>query len=110
MVKKRDGLIWIAATYKDGIFDANPSKEAELELISSASKMFPEIINQKIIDHTACIRPATKDDMPRIGEIITDSKRFVATGGGGWGIMQSFYIGEVVKDLVLGQNFSLTNI
>jgi len=24
----------------------------------------------------------------------------VATGGGGWGIMQSFFIGEMVKNMV----------
>ena len=110
IVKKDDGLVWIAATYEDNVFNSNNSLEGEQLLLNSASKILPEIIEQKIIDHTACVRPSTKDDMPRVGEIIQGSKVFVATGGGGWGIMNSFYIGEIVKKLVLDNISSLSNI
>ncbi len=110
IVKKDDGLIWIAATYEDNVFNSNNSVKAEQQLLTNASKILPGIVNQKIIDHTACVRPSTKDDMPRTGEIIKGSKIFVATGGGGWGIMNSFYIGEVVKKLVLDNISSLSNI
>ena len=33
-------------------------------------------------------------------EIIDSSNIYVATGGGGWGIMQCFYIGKLIKDLI----------
>jgi len=38
--------------------------------------------------------------MPIVNEVIEDSRVFVATGGGGWGIMQSFFIGEMVKNMI----------
>ena len=107
VVKKRDGLIWIGATYEDEIFDSNITLEAESKLINDASLMLPILSNQKVVEHTACVRPATKDGMPRVGELIQNSGIFVATGGGGWGIMQSFLIGDLLKNLVIDEVPSL---
>ena len=38
--------------------------------------------------------------MPIVTEVIDSSDVYVATGGGGWGIMQCFYIGKLVLDLI----------
>ena len=35
-----------------------------------------------------------------VKEIIKNSGVYVSSGGGGWGIMQSFYIGELIKNMI----------
>ena len=70
------------------------------ELLNKAASMIPCIKELQVVGQTACIRPATKDGMPIVNEVIEDSRVFVATGGGGWGIMQSFFIGEMVKNMI----------
>ena len=68
--------------------------------MNKASFLIPEISNLKKIEHTACVRPSTKNGMPIVKELIDSSNIFVATGGGGWGIMQCFYIGKLIKELI----------
>ncbi len=100
IVERSDGLIWIAATHNEYEFNSEKTKKAEKELIKKASEIIPEISELKKIDHTACVRPSTKNGMPIVTEVIDSSDVYVATGGGGWGIMQCFYIGKLVLDLI----------
>ena len=100
IVERSDGLIWIAATHNENEFNSEKTKEAETELMKKASMLIPEISLSKKIEHTACVRPSTKNGMPIVKEIIDSSNIYVATGGGGWGIMQCFYIGKLIKDLI----------
>ena len=100
VVKKSDGLIWVAATYEEDEFDLNITNKSKNELLNKAASMIPCIKELQVVGQTACIRPATKDGMPIVNEVIEDSRVFVATGGGGWGIMQSFFIGEMVKNMI----------
>ena len=100
IVERSDGLIWIAATHNEYEFNSEKTKKAEKELIKKASEIIPEISELKKIDHTACVRPSTKSGMPIVTEVIDSSDVYVATGGGGWGIMQCFYIGKLVLDLI----------
>ena len=100
IVERSDGLIWIAATHNEYEFDFEITKKAEIELINKASEIIPENSKPKKIGHTACVRPSTKNGMPIVTEVIDSSNVYVATGGGGWGIMQCFYIGKLMLDLI----------
>ena len=100
IVERSDGLIWIAATHNEYEFNSEKTKKAEKELIKKASEIIPEISRSKKIDHSACVRPSTKNGMPIVTEIIDSSNVYVATGGGGWGIMQCFYVGRLILDLI----------
>ncbi|MBH60354.1 MAG: hypothetical protein CL907_04235 [Dehalococcoidia bacterium] len=100
IVRKSDGLIWVAATYEENKFDSNITEESKNELIDNASLMIPCLRDFQVIEQTACVRPATKDGMPIVKEIIKNSGVYVSSGGGGWGIMQSFYIGELIKNMI----------
>jgi len=101
IVKKSDGLIWIAATYEENRFDLDITNKSKNELLNNAASMIPCIRDLQVIGQTACVRPATKDGMPIVSEVVKNSGVFVATGGGGWGLMQSFFIGEMVKNMVI---------
>ena len=100
IVKKSDGLIWVAATYEEDKFDLDITNKSKNELLNNATSMIPCIKDLQVAEQTACVRPATKDGMPIVKEAIKSSGVFVATGGGGWGVMQSFFIGETVKNMV----------
>ena len=100
IVERGDGLIWIAATHNEYEFNSEKTKEAEKELMKKASFLIPEISNSKKIEHTACVMPATKNGLPIVKELIDSSNIYVATCGGGWGIMQCFYIGKLIKELI----------
>ena len=100
IVKKSDGLIWVAATYEEDKFDLDITNKSKKQLLNNAASMIPCMRDFQVIGQTACVRPATKDGMPIVREAIKSSGVFVATGGGGWGIMQSFFIGDMVKNMV----------
>lgn len=63
--------------------------------------IIPGILNCSVIDHSTCVRPSTENGTPIVKEAIEGSGIYVAAGGGGWGIMQCFYVGKLIKDMVL---------
>ena len=103
IVEKSDGLTWVAATHEENVFNSNKTKEAEKELIHKASEIIPDFAKYKILDHSACVRPSTKDGMPILREAINGANIFIASGGGGWGIMQCFYVGKKMKEIIYGK-------
>ena len=103
IVEKSDGLTWVAATHEENVFNSNKTKEAEKELIHKASEIIPDFPKYKILDHSACVRPSTKDGMPILKEAINGANIFIASGGGGWGIMQCFYVGKKMKEIIYGK-------
>ena len=103
IVEKSDGLTWVAATHEENVFNSNKTVGAENELIQKASAIIPGFADYKILDHSACVRPSTKDGMPILREAIKGSNIFIASGGGGWGIMQCFYVGKKMKEIIYGK-------
>ena len=82
--QKLDDLIWIGATKSNYTFNNMKTGEAKDELIHNASLLIPQIVENKIIDHTVCFRPMTPDAMPAIGPIDNEKQIWVASGGCGW--------------------------
>lgn len=98
--QKLDNLLWIGATKSNYTFNSRKTKKAQDELIYLASEIIPEIINNKIVDHSVCFRPMTPDAMPAIGPIDADKNIWIASGGGGWGILHSFNIGQEITRMI----------
>ena len=98
VVKKRDGLIWVAATVEDMGFDKKITSDAAKELIQKATLLYEGIDKFPIHSQTACLRPSILDDLPAITQISND-QIYLASGGGGWGIMMSIMVGELMTEL-----------
>ena len=101
---KPDGLLHVGTTHTDAGFDESPSDSGRDAIRNSAERTLP-FLRQKPISHqTACLRPATLDGLPIIGEI-PDARGFVAaTGGGPIGIELGPAIGKLAADIALGQS------
>ncbi len=95
LIKKRDGLIWIAATVEDKGFDKTITTSATSELMNKASKMYNGIEQFPFHSQTACLRPSVDNDLPIIKKL--NNKVYLASGGGGWGIMMSIMVGEILE-------------
>jgi glycine/D-amino acid oxidase-like deaminating enzyme len=95
LIKKRDGLIWIAATVEDNGFDKTITSSAASELINKASKMYKGIEQFPFHSQTACLRPSVDNDLPIIKKL--NNEVYLASGGGGWGIMMSIMVGEILE-------------
>ncbi|NQW16039.1 MAG: FAD-dependent oxidoreductase [Chloroflexi bacterium] len=103
LVQKKDGQIWSAATAADVGFDRTPTPESRDILLANARQVLPEIENSTLILHTVCFRPVSQDGIPIIGQIDGSGSVWIATGGGGSGIMQSLAVAEsVAKSITTG--------
>jgi glycine/D-amino acid oxidase-like deaminating enzyme len=100
LVYKRDGFVWAAATAAEEGFDRTPTKWAEETLIQHATEMMPSVMEGRLSQHTVCFRPASPDGMPIIGRLGADVPVWVATGGGGSGVMQSLAVGDLNTEMI----------
>ena len=101
LVLKKDGLVWAAATSEDAGFDRAPTSRARDTLMAGARLMMPEAAAGLPVKHTVCFRPETPDGMPVVGKLDGPGTIYVASGGGGSGIMQCLFVGKQVAGMVL---------
>ena len=88
----------MAATVEDVGFDKKITSDAAQELIQKAKLLYGGIDKFPIHSQTACLRPNILDDLPAITRISND-QIYLASGGGGWGIMMSIMVGELMTEL-----------
>lgn len=100
LVHKKDGMVWAAATSADQGFDRAPTGWALEKLSHDASSMMPAMADAPVLMRTVCFRPASPDGLPIVGRIRSNAPVWVATGGGGSGIMQSLLIGDAVAGMI----------
>lgn len=99
VVKKKDGLIWIAATVEDKDFDKSKTDYAKNYLFEKSSQIVSNIKDYNFHSQTACLRPSNENDLPFI-EKVADKEIYLASGGGGWGIMMSILVGEILYKII----------
>jgi len=100
LVNKKDGQVWVAATAANDGFNREPTQWATDRLLANARQMMPSMRAAKILQHTVCFRPATPDDMPIVGRLPIEANAWVASGGGGSGIVQCLAIGAETAGMV----------
>ncbi|MCI0438950.1 MAG: FAD-binding oxidoreductase [Chloroflexi bacterium] len=96
---RRDGLIWVGATEESKGFDLAPSEAAKQKLLGNAARLLPEVARARIVKHTACLRPLSKDWLPIIGAAPGWDNVYLATGAGKKGILIAPGIGKAVAEL-----------
>ena len=100
VVHKKDGHVWVAATAAEDGFNREPTEWAERRLLDYASEMLPVMADSKILTHTVCFRPSSTDGLPVLGRLPVDAPVWVASGGGGSGIMQSLLVGDQMAEMI----------
>lgn len=95
IVRKKDGLIWVAATVENKGFDKEITEDSKIELLEKAIQIYPKISDFEFHSQTACLRPSINSDLPFIDKV-SNKEIYIASGGDGWGIMISILVGEIL--------------
>lgn len=95
---KQGGFV-CGSTYEWQFEHANPTEEGKAKIVGELE----QIINKpyRIINHTACVRPASRDRRPFIGEHPQMKNMYVFNGLGTKGYMLAPYISECLAKNML---------
>jgi glycine oxidase len=104
--QKRARLI-IGATVEDAGFDKTVSPEDIAKLRSQAAELLPTLAYAEELEAWAGLRPATRDQLPLIGQV--KKNYFVATGHYRNGILLAPATARVMSQLLAGERVS-TNL
>ena len=105
-VTKPDDVVWVGTTEEDMGFDETPTLEARKWIMESVVEVLPHLMDAQLVRQTACLRPATPDNLPFLGKTFGKEGVIIATGGGRKGIHLSPVMGKIVADLVVKGNTS----
>ncbi len=100
---KSDGLLWAGTTEELVGFDEEPSTEGRDQIMNSLVGVLPYLIDARLAQHTACLRPVAPDGLPIVGPVPGVQGAFIATGAGRKGILLGPGMGRVVADMIVGR-------
>jgi glycine oxidase len=98
---RADGQVWIGSTQERNGFDKQISEAAYRTLHDGAVSLMPALANARLIQQTVCLRPATPDDLPIVGQVPGRKGAYVATGGGTKGILLAPAMGWAIADMIM---------
>ena len=104
IARKPDGLVWAGSTEEDAGFDDRPSVSARYAIMAGVLALAPALESAEIVEHTACLRPVSADDMPILGAVPGHEGLFAANGAGKKGILLSPVMGRMVAGAILGDS------
>ncbi len=102
IARKPDGLVWVGSTEQDAGFDDRPSTSARDSIMAGVLALAPALETAEIVQHTACLRPVTPDEMPILGAMPAYDGLFAANGAGKKGILLSPVMGRMVAGAITG--------
>ena len=97
---KPDGLIWAGTTEERVGFDDRPTPEARESIMKRAVEIVPDLAEAGLVLQTACLRPASQDGLPILGEVPGWEGVYLATGAGRKGILLAPAMAQAIADLV----------
>ena len=97
---KPDGLLWAGTTEEEAGFDDTPTAEGRNKIMTSLLKMVPSLIDARLAQHTACLRPLSSDGLLVLGKVPESEGVYIATGAGRQGIMMGPAMAKVIVDLI----------
>ena len=97
---KPDGLLWTGTTEEEAGFDDRPTAAARDKIMASLLRMVPSLVEARLAQQTACLRPVSSDGQMLLGRAPATEGVYVATGGGRQGIMLGPGMAKVVVDLI----------
>jgi len=84
--KKMDDLLWIGTTEEDVEFQEGQTEDAKIKILNSFYEMFDGFNDLDLVDHTACFRPYSENNIPIIKKSQKFSNIFYGSGAGRNGI------------------------
>jgi len=96
----RGGKVLIGATVEDAGFDTSVTREACLKLAAAATRILPQLVNWRISEMWAGLRPRTPDDAPVLGKTEIEGL-YIAGGQFRNGILFAPAVADAISALVL---------
>ena len=96
--RKPDGLVWLGTYERDCGLDDSITTDGRELILSGATRYLPSIASAEVVLQTACLRPASLDGLPIVGEVANGV--YCANGAGKKGILMSPYLAEMVADAI----------
>ncbi len=100
LAPKKDGTIIVGATQEEAGFNAVTTSEGIQSLMTAVEKVTPMLATSTIRRTWAGLRPRSSDSRPVLGGVPGWSNAFVASGGGGFGMLLSAITGQAMAELV----------
>ena len=97
--RKPNGLVWLGTYEQDVGYDDSITDEGRDLILSGVFRYLPGIESSAIRAQTACLRPASADGLPIVGNV--GDGVIVANGAGKKGILLSLWIAQAVADLIV---------
>ncbi len=97
---KPDGLVWVGTTEERVGFDDSPTQEARESIMAHAQETMPALSEARVALQTACLRPASEDGLPIIGEVPGRDGVYLSTGAGRKGILLGPAMAQATADLI----------
>lgn len=105
---KPDGLVWCGTTEEWQGFNKEPSESARQSIMQRALKLMPDLAQARLVLHTACLRPVTRDWLPIVGKAPGWDNVYLTTGAGKKGILLSPGMGKATADLITQGSTSIS--
>ena len=113
---QQDGSFLMGATYEWNFEHDEPDESGKMELIEKLQQMVDD--QYTVIQHTAAIRPTTKDRKPLLGRSEKHPNAYILNGLGTKGVLMAPYLAKEilqmvyndVQDISLNWNRSSNNI
>ncbi|HYP50502.1 MAG TPA: glycine oxidase ThiO [Pyrinomonadaceae bacterium] len=105
IVPRSDNRVLIGATVEDVGFDKSVTGGGLLSLLRTAAEISPKLCDSTVSEIWAGLRPASRDDLPIIGEFPENSNLYFATGHYRNGILLAPLTARLIADkIVEGKN------
>ena len=98
--RKLDGLVWAGTTNEEAGFDAQPWQSSREQIMAGALRVVPALEGARVVRHTSCLRPQTRDGLPISGRALGWENVYIATGAGHKGILVAPSMATAAADLV----------
>ena len=95
-----DDYLWVGGTFDDVAYNCRATASGRDAMLAKAKYIIPELADPLIVKHIAGLRPMTPDGLPVFGKIPGWSNAYIATGGGGKGLLLSAGFGKYLAKLI----------
>ncbi len=97
---KPDGLLWTGTTEEHMEFDESITVAARDQITKSLIKMLPSMVDARLAQQTACLRPLSADGLLILGMVSGWDGVYIATGAGRQGIALGPGMASIIADLI----------
>jgi glycine/D-amino acid oxidase-like deaminating enzyme len=107
--RSKSNEIWLGGTNEDAGLDEKINPSSRSDILNRVAKIFPEIKNAVILEHTAAIRSVHENGTPFFKNIKDNENIFIANGGSWKGMLFSPIISELAFEKIMMNKNSKLN-